>query len=282
MTGFNWQRYTRCLNQQKWLSLTGFIVCVGISGAIAFRPWQTSLYQAQGVLLYEKPLDISTTATEVQAQIKQLPEAAILTEAVIQYTAEQTSISPQEIAQNTTFELPDPQAGGGIQVMYVGRDSEQARETLNLLMAGLVNHSQGIYLDLIRTKIDTIQEQIPGKEAQVEELKVELQNQTADNASNDPQLLLDLEKRLEYHQEKYAELLIFLDDTYTAMQLTGGVTIASSSVIAPNELSHANILSILSLGVLSGLGLGLIVIPLVSSTSRQFSQQPTTETAADS
>lgn len=58
MMGVHRQRYVRCLQKQKWLSLTGFIVCVGLAGGDRMTILANALYQAQGTLLYEKPLDI--------------------------------------------------------------------------------------------------------------------------------------------------------------------------------------------------------------------------------
>lgn len=57
MTQLSLQRYLRTLNQYKWLGLASFAACVGVAGAIAFKPGQPPLYQVHAILeLFQQQL----------------------------------------------------------------------------------------------------------------------------------------------------------------------------------------------------------------------------------
>jgi hypothetical protein len=87
--------------------LASFAACVGVAGAIAFKPGQPPLYKAEGALIYNvSPVTLSQKATKIQEQGKNLTKETLLDEGVIKAAAAQVKVDPQQVAKNVTVQLP--------------------------------------------------------------------------------------------------------------------------------------------------------------------------------
>lgn len=278
MTQLSLQRYLRTLNQCKWLGLASFAACVGVAGAIAFKPGQPPLYKAEGALIYNvSPVTLSQTATKIQEQGKNLTKETLLDEGVIKAAAAQVKVDPQQVAKNVTVQLPQPGEAQIIQVFYVDTEQKRAASTLQALMNQISQHNQMTQQGQVHAILELFQQQLPQQIMQAREAEQHLEDyERLADKENSPQRANQrvlLEQKLKLRQEQLYKSQLALEDARLAAAVqTANLTIVKPSLVKAVSASDKTIMQTLGIGVLGGLGISAGLIPLLGLIAPQPTQ----------
>jgi len=278
MTQLSLQRYLRTLNQCKWLGLASFAACVGVAGAIAFKPGQPPLYKAEGALIYNvSPVTLSQKATKIQEQGKNLTKETLLDEGVIKAAAAQVKVDPQQVAKNVTVQLPQPGEAQVIQVFYVDTEQKRAASTLQALMNQISRHNQMTQQGQVHAILELFQQQLPQQIMQAREAEQHLEDyERLADKKNSPQRANQrvlLEQKLKLRQEQLYKSQLALEDARLAAAVqTANLTIVKPLLVKAVSASDKTIMQTLGIGVLGGLGISAGLIPLLGLIAPQPTQ----------
>ncbi|MBI4784706.1 MAG: lipopolysaccharide biosynthesis [Oscillatoriophycideae cyanobacterium NC_groundwater_1537_Pr4_S-0.65um_50_18] len=154
-------RYLLALDRHKWFALAGFIAVTGLSGGVAIlQPPPSSIYLAEGLLIYGAPPEIfSTTGAKLQQQGQAVTPEMLLSRPVLEYTLQKLEeqdikVSVKRIQESTKVVIAGqgddkaaPEAKEqtqGLQVSVTYRDSrgERATAIATALMDAMVEQSR--------------------------------------------------------------------------------------------------------------------------------------------
>ncbi|MEG3876994.1 hypothetical protein QT972_06375 [Microcoleus sp. herbarium7] len=136
-------RFKSSGNRYRWIALGSFAVIMGISGALAYRLAPPPGFLAQGTLTSNSPpVKFSSTGTTILKQGEQLTPDVLLADNVVKAVADAVKLSPQQVRQNAFLKISKPEQPLEIAVGYRSIDREQAIQTADMLMKGMVEKSR--------------------------------------------------------------------------------------------------------------------------------------------
>ncbi|MGB8689422.1 MAG: hypothetical protein WCD53_19055 [Microcoleus sp.] len=136
-------RFKSSANRYRWIALGSFAVIMGISGALAYRLAPPPGFMAQGTLTSNNPpVKFSTTGATILKQGEQLTADVLLADNVVKAVADAVKLSPQQVRQNASVKISKPEQPLEIAVGYRSLDQQQAVQTADMLMKGMVEKSR--------------------------------------------------------------------------------------------------------------------------------------------
>jgi hypothetical protein len=136
-------RFKSSANRYRWIALGSFAVIMGISGALAYRLAPPPGFMAQGTLTSNNPpVKFSSTGTTILKQGEQLTPDVLLADNVVKAVADAVKVSPQQVRQNASVKISKPEQPLEITVQYRSLDQQQAVQTADKLMEGMVQKSR--------------------------------------------------------------------------------------------------------------------------------------------
>ncbi|MTJ10012.1 tyrosine-protein kinase domain-containing protein [Anabaena sp. UHCC 0204] len=175
------KRYLIAFEKYKWIGLAGFSLAVIGSTVVAMLPDPPPVYIATGQLNYTGPtVSFSQTGSEIQQQGRELTNATLLSNPVIEAVAAKMRIKPTTIAKNISIKMPGKDKLGKptsttIILGYQDQDGNRARDVLLGLMQEMVKLSGEINTSRLTAIIEKLNERLPQikKSLQIAEQKLE-------------------------------------------------------------------------------------------------------------
>lgn len=166
------KRYLIALDRYKWLGLAGFVVVVGISGAVAIQPADPPTYEASGKLVYSPPpVTFSQTGTEIQQQAQMIPEEVLLSDNLVGAIAERLNLSPLQLAKTVRIKRED----NVLTLRYVDGNPQRGTLVVDRLMEGMVEQSRMLNSARQRSILEEINRRLPAVTQELREAEDRLQ-----------------------------------------------------------------------------------------------------------
>jgi hypothetical protein len=199
-------RFKSSGNRYRWIALGSFAVIMGISGALAYRLAPPPGFLVEGTLTSNNPpVKFSSTGTTILKQGEQLTPDVLLADNVVKAVADAVKLSPQQVRQNASVQISKPEQPLKIAVRYRSLDQQQAKQTVNKLMEGMVQKS----LLINRYRWQSVNQALNQRLAQVTQDLKQAQ-QKLDQYDRERALLL---QQMKLQQDVYNKTQLAMADT---------------------------------------------------------------------
>lgn len=171
------KRYLLAVDRYRWVIPVGFILGMGVAGAVASRPEPAPTFNAKAVLAANKPpVTFSTTVADVNQSVENLTPEDLLTEQVVQNTAKETGVDARAIRRDTTIKKVkiDLTGGGGssgrrstgptiyhFTIDYRDADSKRSSQVVQELVKQIIDQSRVKNSSQLREVIKSIDNRLP-------------------------------------------------------------------------------------------------------------------------
>lgn len=205
--------YFSSLQQTKWLSLTSFMIIIGITGIVANQVSPPPGYTAQGMLsINQPPVTFSNTSVAILKQGEQLTPQILLAENVMKAVAEFVQQDPAKIRETSGVIIT--QNPLLILVQHRGQEESLSVQITEGLMKAMIEQSRLINVARWEQIQQSIQERFQQVSQELKTAETQLDNYTG----FDQREIERLEKQVQSKQEAYDQVQKALEDVKVAQQ----------------------------------------------------------------
>jgi capsular exopolysaccharide synthesis family protein len=179
------KRYVLALGRYGWTIPTGLTLGVAAAGVIAAQPTPPPVYKAEAVLVGNRPATIfSETGTEVRQAIETFTRDSLLTDEVIEGTAQAVGLPPKQVVKNTKVEVASSAKSAKkvakeepeqITVTYQDTDTKRMSKAVQELVKRMIDQSRLNNTARLRSVIQSLDQRLPSVQAELQQVEQQLE-----------------------------------------------------------------------------------------------------------
>ncbi|MDF0551781.1 hypothetical protein [Kamptonema sp. UHCC 0994] len=263
--------YFTILNQYKGIALITFATIITAASITAYCLAPPPGYTAEGALITNTPpVKFSTIGGAILKQGEKLTADDLLADNVVKAVADAAKIEPQQVRQNASVKVSEPEKPLEITVEYRAEDRQQTLTTADVLMKAIVEKSRLINLDkwqLINQSINQRLEEV------TKELKQAEQN-LDQFYQGDERERSRLEEQVKLQQGIYDKTQSALADAKAAeKEISSSLAVSQAPQIIAYPGSNPIVPITLGTGLIIGLAVSGGLIPLFAAWKQKGIQK---------
>lgn len=245
------REYLALLQSRRWLVV--LMVAAVVAATVLFSLQQTPLYESQAEVLV-KPLDASTTATQVLPPNLETERKLVTSQAIAERAARQleSDEEPRDLLENLSVSVAT--STEILEIRYVDPAPETAQRGAQAFADGYLSYRRDQVIDDIEATSKAIQRRISGRSNRLAEINEEIESLE----TNDPESeeLVDLESDAAALETQIAVLQQEAIDATPSDLAVGRIVGPAALPLEPSSPDYVrNILIALVLGLALGVGL---------------------------
>ena len=259
------------LGFRKAIALITFTAIMAVAGITAYRLAPPPGYTAEGTLISNTPpVKFSTIGGAILKQGEKLTPDDLLADNVVKAVADAAKIDPQQVRQNASVKVSEPEKPLAIAVQYRGGDRQQTLAITDVLIKAIVEKSRLINLDKWQLINQSINQRLQEVTKDVKQAEQNLDQ----FYEGDERERSRLEEQVKLQQSIYEKTQTAASDAKAAeKEIASSLAVSQTPQIIAYSGSNPIVPITLGTGLLIGLAVSAGLIPLVAALKQNATNQ---------